>query len=104
MPIASKTGHLYKVIKEYCEKSGNAVEEACSMLRVPRAAYYRWISGKQSNRTIENEGIAEKLEQIHMESPDKGYRHINDNLRHDQGIHINDKSVLGICRKKILKQ
>ena len=38
-----------------------------------------------------------------MESPDKGYRRINDDLCHDYGIHINDKRVLRICRKKDIK-
>ena len=38
-----------------------------------------------------------------MESPDKGYRRINDDLRHDYDIHINDKRVLRICRKKDIK-
>ena len=33
-----------------------------------------------------------------MEHPDKGYRRINDDLRHDQAIHVNDKRVLRICR------
>ncbi|MBR4992586.1 MAG: transposase [Clostridia bacterium] len=95
--------HLYKVIKEHCEESGNAVEEACSILRVSRAAYYRWLSGKKSARTAENEAIAEKIEQIHMESPDKGYRRINDDLLHDHDIHVNDKRVLRICRKTNIK-
>ena len=58
------------------------------MLQVSRAAYYRWLSGKKSTRTVENEAIAEKMEQIHMGSPDKGYRRINDDLRHDYGIYI----------------
>ena len=73
------------------------------MLQVSRAAYYRWLSGKKSSRTAENEVIAEKIEQIHMESPDKGYRRINDDLRHDHGIYINDKRALRICRKKDIK-
>ena len=50
-----------------------------------------------------NEAIAEKIEQIHMESPDKGYRRINDDLRHDYGVHVNDKRVLRICRKRDIK-
>lgn len=73
------------------------------MLQVSRAAYYRWLSGKKSARTVENEAIAEKIEQIHMESPDKGYRRINDDLRHDHGIYINDKRALRICRKRDIK-
>lgn len=50
--------HLCKAIKEHCEESGNAVEEACSILHVSRAAYYRWLSGQKSSRTAENEAIA----------------------------------------------
>lgn len=73
------------------------------MLQVSRAAYYRWVSGRKSTRTVENEAIAEKIEQIHTDSPDKGYRRINDDLRHDYDIHINDKRVLRICRKKNIK-
>lgn len=38
-----------------------------------------------------------------MESPDKGYRRINDDLRHDHDIHVNDKRVLRICRAKDIK-
>ena len=38
-----------------------------------------------------------------MDSPDKGYRRINDDLRHDHHIHVNDKRVLRICRKKDIK-
>ena len=98
-----RQGHLYKAIKEYCAETGNAVEEACSMLYVSRAAYYRWLSGKKSPRMAENEIIAEKMEKIHMESPDKGYRRINDDLRHDHGIFINDKRALRICRKRDIK-
>jgi transposase InsO family protein len=79
------------------------VEEACEMLHVSRAAYYRWVSGRKSSRTTENEAIAEKIEQIHIENPDKGYRRINDDLRHDHNIHVNDKRVLRICRKKDIK-
>lgn len=73
------------------------------MLQVSRAAYYRWLSGKKSARTTENEAIAAKIEQIHMENPDKGYRRINDDLRHDHGIYISDKRVLRICRKRNIK-
>lgn len=79
------------------------MEEACEMLHVSRAAYYRWVSGRKSSRTTENEAIAEKIEQIHIETPDKGYRRINDDLRHDHNIHVNDKRVLRICRKKDIK-
>ena len=38
-----------------------------------------------------------------MESPDKGYRRINDDLRHDHHIHVNDKRILRICRAKSIQ-
>ena len=52
---------------------------------------------------MENEYIAEKVEKIHNERPDKGYRRINDDLKHDYGIHANDKRILRICRAKKIK-
>ena len=53
------------------------------MLGVSRAAYYRWLSGKKCSRELKNEKIAELMEQIHTENPDKGYRRIKDDLAHD---------------------
>ena len=52
---------------------------------------------------MQNEAIAKEVERIHMESPDKGYRRINDELRHDCHIHANDKRILRICRAKDIK-
>ena len=43
------------------------------------------------------------VEQIYRDSPDKGYRRINDDLRHNHNIHVSDKRVLRICRKKDIK-
>ena len=40
------------------------------------------------------------IEKIHLESPDKGYRRIKDDLKTYHGIKVNDKRVLRICRKK----
>ena len=70
------------------------VEAACGLLHVARSAYYKWASGRLSRRAAENERLAGKIEKLHAESPDKGYRRLNDDLRHDHGIHVNDKWVL----------
>lgn len=82
-------------------ESGYPIELSCQLLRVSLSAYNKWASGKLGRRAAENERFAEKIEKIHTESPDKGYRRINDDLRHDQDIHVNDKRVLRICRAKI---
>lgn len=52
---------------------------------------------------MENEDMADRIEKIHEESPDKGYRRLNDDLRHDYGIYVNDKRVLRICRAKNIR-
>ena len=52
---------------------------------------------------LENEHIADVIEKIHTESPDKGYRRIRDELERYHDIKVNDKRVLRICRKKDIK-
>ena len=73
------------------------------MLGISRAAYYRWLSGKKCTRELENETIAEIMEQIHTDNPDKGYRRIKDDLAHDHNLNVNEKRVLRICRSLDIK-
>lgn len=98
-----RQGRLYRAIRECNTATGCPVELGCKLLHIARSAYHKWASGKLSRRAAENEALAEKIEQIHTESPDKGYRRINDELRHDQGIHVNDKKVLRICQARNIK-
>ena len=90
-------------IQQQFTENGDPVELCCDILHVSRSAYYKWASGKKSVRQQENEKIAELVEQIHTEYPDKGYRRINDDLRHDHNIRVNDKRILRICRSKDIK-
>lgn len=90
-------------IRECHEEQGYPIETACSLLHVARSAYHKWAAGNLSRRTEENERLADKIEKIHAESPDKGYRRLNDDLRHDYGIHVNDKRVLRICRARDIR-
>lgn len=90
-------------IKECHEEQRLPVEAACELLHVARSAYYKWASGKLSHRAVENEQLADKIEKIHSESPDKGYRRLNDDLRHYHGIYVNDKRVLRICRARDIR-
>ena len=75
----------------------------CELLHISRSAYYKWNSGKLSPRQKKNEEIADKLEQMHMESPDKGYRRLRDDLEVYHKLPVNDKRVLRICRKRGIK-
>lgn len=79
------------------------MDTSCSILHISRAAYYIWLNGKLSVRTEENERIGRVVEDIHMESPDKGYRRIRDELERYHNTKVNDKRVLRICRTKGIK-
>ena len=70
---------------------------------VCRAAYYKWLHHEMPQTEAENRRIAGEVEKIHMESPDKGYRRIRDDLQRYHGIDVNDKRVLRICRKTGIK-
>ena len=95
--------HIYAAIREAHVEKGYPIELTCELLHVARSAYHRWVSGKLSRRAAENERLADTIEKIHEESPDKGYRRLNDDLRHDHGIHVNDKWVLRICRARDIR-
>lgn len=98
-----RQSHIYLAIKAGKEEYNYPVECSCRYFGVSRAAYYRWLSGKKSQREKENERIAEIMEEIHKESTDKGYRRIKDDLAHDHHIHVNEKRVLRICRERDIR-
>ncbi len=75
----------------------------CQILHVSRAGYYQWRSGKLSPRTTENKRIADKVKEIHTESPDKGYRRIRDDLERYYDMPLNDKRVRRICQSLGIK-
>ena len=79
------------------------MESACKLLKVSRSAYYKWLSGKLSQRQTENERIATLAEEIHEKDPAKGYRRIRDDLERYHDTKVNDKRVLRICRAKDIK-
>lgn len=56
-----------------------------------------------SKRVAANEQIAKVIEQIHEESPDKGYRRIRDDLERYHDLPVNDKRVLRICRARCIQ-
>ena len=98
-----RQAHLYISIKVNVEEHGYRTETCCDILHVSRSAYYRWLSGTVGKRTQENERIAEIVEQIHAESPDKGYRRIRDDLERYYDTKISDKRTLRICRSRDVK-
>ena len=90
-------------IRDCHEEYGYPIDPCCSILHVSRNAYYNWLSGKLSEREKENGRIADLAEQIHTESPDKGYRRIRDDLERYHSVRISDKRALRICRSRDIK-
>ena len=94
-------------ILDACERSGRNPEEV-TLIAVSKTKPVEML------QEVYNEGIrdfgenyvqelADKIEKIHKESPEKGYRRLNDDLRHDYGIYVNDKRVLRICRARDIR-
>ncbi len=94
---------IYQAIKEEHEEHDYPIGPLCKLGHVSRAAYYKWLHRDIPAYETENERIADEIEKIHMESPDKGYRRIRDDLERYHNIKANDKRVLRICRKKGIK-
>ena len=95
--------HLYESVRDCHTEFGYPIETACLILNISRSAYYRWSSGYVSKRAAANERLAEVIEQIHEESPDKGYRRIRDDLERYHDLPVNDKRVLRICRARSIQ-
>lgn len=94
---------MYKAIQECHTEQSYPIEMACELIHVARSAYHKCASWKLSRRAKENERLADTIEKLHMENPDKGYRRLDDDLCHDHGIRVNDKRVLRICRARDIK-
>ncbi|MBR0377153.1 MAG: transposase [Lachnospiraceae bacterium] len=76
------------------------MQRLCEHLHLSRGAYYRWLRNPVSLSEKRNQEISEKVSAIHESHPDMGYRRIRDVLEKHQGIDVNDKRILRICRKK----
>lgn len=84
-------GHIYQAIKEEHEEHRYPIKALCQLGKVSRAAYYKWLHRGNPAYEAENERIAQILEEIHRENPDKGYRRLRDDLDRYYGIPVNDK-------------
>ena len=94
---------VYLAIKTEHDEHCYPISALCKIGNVSRAAYYKWLHRELPNYEAENKRIADEIEKIHTDSPDKGYRRIRDELERYHDIKVNDKRVLRICRKKGIK-
>ncbi|WP_338546571.1 IS3 family transposase [Emergencia sp. JLR.KK010] len=94
---------IYQAIEEEHKAHHYPVRALCEIGQVSHAGYYKWLNRQIPKEELGNRQIAETIEQIHTESPDKGYRRIRDELQRYHQIDVNDKRVLRICRKLNIK-
>lgn len=94
---------IYQAVKEENENHNYPIGLLCRIGGVSRAAYYKWLHREIPRQETENQRIADEIEKIHEESPDKGYRRIRDELERYHDIKANDKRVLRICRQLNVK-
>ena len=92
--------HIYQAIKEEHEAHNYPITELCKLGRVSRAAYYKWLNREIPENEKENQRIAEVIESIHKESPDKGYRRIRDDLERYHDIDVNEKWLTDVTEFK----
>ena len=67
---------IYLAIKAENDEHGYPISALCKVGNVSRAAYYKWLHRGIPAYETENKRIADEIEKIHTESPDKGYRRI----------------------------
>jgi len=88
-------------IKELLKENKDySISALCKLGNISRSSYYKWINRKDSANDKLNKQIAASIERMHIEHPDMGYRRLRDSLEHDEGLCVNDKRILRICRKK----
>jgi len=95
--------YIYQAIKEENEEYNYSISGLCKLGGTSRAAYYKWLHREIPKSETENKHIADIVEKIHEEFPDKGYRRIRDDLERYHETKVNDKRVLRICRNRNIK-
>ena len=100
----TRNTRIYRAIQELSASHKEcSVRALCELGNVTRAAYYKWLSKGSQPADDLNDHLAELAVNIHEEYPDMGYRRIRDKIEHDYSLHVNDKRILRICRKKKLR-
>lgn len=93
-----RNNYIYKAIKEVHEKHHYPINSLCKISNVSKSGYFKWLKHQKTYNDIRNEKIANIIEKIHSDYPDKGYRRIRDDLYRYYNINVNDKRILRICR------
>jgi len=86
-----------------CEQSRHLpISQLCNLFNVSRASYYRWSTGKISDRQYEDEVLKQQIKEVYVEN--RGYYgapRIHQALR-NQGVRTSRKRVARLMREEHL--
>lgn len=87
---------MYPLVRELAA-DGIPVTVSCRVLKLARAAYYRWASAPFSDAQLDEAWLANAIFDAHRDDPEFGYRFLADEVR--LGDHdLTDRVVWRICR------
>ena len=87
---------MYPLVRELAA-DGIPVVVSCRVLKLARAAYYRWVASPFTDGQLDEAWLANAIFDAHRDDPEFGYRFLADEVR--QGDHVvSDRVVWRICR------
>ena len=87
---------MYPLVRELAD-DGIPVTVSCRVLKLARAAYYRWAETPFTDGQLDEAWLANAIFDAHRDDPEFGYRFLADEVR--QGDHdVSDRVVWRICR------
>ncbi len=87
---------MYPLVRELAV-DGIPVVVSCRVLKLARAAYYRWVSSPFTDAQLDQAWLTNAIFDAHRDDPEFGYRFLADEVRladHD----VSDRVVWRICR------
>ncbi|WP_342544302.1 IS3 family transposase [Lysinibacillus sp. FSL K6-4013] len=98
----------YLAIQELHQEEKLAILLLCEIAGVSRAAYYKWLSRKPSNREVENEAISKDIDLLyHQVDGIYGYRRmtltINRQRKENNQATVNEKRIYRLMQVSGLK-
>ena len=87
---------MYPLVRELAA-DGIPVTVSCRVLKLARAAYYRWVASPFTDGQLDEAWLANAIFDAHRDDPEFGYRFLADEVR--LGDHVvSDRVVWRICR------
>jgi len=87
---------MYPLVRELAV-DGVPVTVSCRVLKLARAAYYRWLDEPFTDAQLDEAWLANAIFDAHRDDPEFGYRFLADEVRL-AGHVVSDRVVWRICR------